>query len=169
VSERRLLKRLLPVLFLVLLPAVAAAAGPGKAKDRAPVPVGKEERCPVCGMFVAKFPDFMALVRFKDGRRAVFDGAKDMFKFLFDLNGYFPGTKASDITGIQVTDYYGLVATDGRAAYYVIGSDVYGPMGKELVPFETEADAREFLKDHGGTAVLRFRDVTPAVLRPLDE
>lgn len=163
------MKRLLPIVLLVLLPAVAAAGGAAKAGDRSPVQVGKQERCPVCGMFVAKFPDFMALVRFADGRQAVFDGAKDMFKFLFDLPRYFPGTKASDVAGILVTDYYRLSATDGRKAFYVVGSDVYGPMGKELVPFGDEADAREFLKDHKGTALLRFRDVTPAVLRPLDE
>jgi nitrous oxide reductase accessory protein NosL len=34
------------------------------------------------------------------------------------------------------------------SAYYVLGSDIYGPMGRELIPFEKEADAKEFIKDH---------------------
>ena len=57
---------------------------------------------------------------------------------------------------------------DGREAFYVLGSDVYGPMGKELIPFEKETEARGFLKDHGGRSILRYREVTPAVLKLLD-
>jgi len=167
------MKRILPtlsfLLLVVLLPSAALPEGPGKPHDRGPVVAGAQERCPVCGMFVAKFPDFAARIRFGDGREAAFDGAKDMFKCLFDLPRYFPGKKTSDVAAVWVTDYYRLAATDGRGAYYVAGSDVYGPMGKELVPFAGEADAREFMKDHKGTAVLRFGDVTPAIVRALDE
>ena len=47
-------------------------------------------------------------------------------------------------------------------------SDVFGPMGKELVPFDKEADAREFKKDHKGAAILRFKDVTEAVVKGMD-
>ena len=57
---------------------------------------------------------------------------------------------------------------DGRTAFYVLGSDVYGPMGKELIPFAGEVEAREFLKDHGARRVLRFNEITPAVLKELD-
>ena len=49
-----------------------------------------------------------------------------------------------------------------------MGSDVYGPMGRELIPFVKESEARDFLKDHKGKSIIRFRDVTAAVLRPLD-
>jgi len=41
-------------------------------------------------------------------------------------------------------------------------------MGKELIPFEKEGDAREFLKDHKGTAVLRFQDINADVVKRLD-
>jgi nitrous oxide reductase accessory protein NosL len=50
----------------------------------------------------------------------------------------------------------------------VIGSDTLGPMGHELVPLASEAEAREFLKDHHGRRVLRFDEVTPALLEQLD-
>jgi nitrous oxide reductase accessory protein NosL len=57
---------------------------------------------------------------------------------------------------------------DARAASYVSGSDVYGPMGRELVPFARREDAEEFRRDHHGTAILAFGDVTPDVVRALD-
>jgi copper chaperone NosL len=50
----------------------------------------------------------------------------------------------------------------------VTGSDVYGPMGKELVPFEEEAGAREFMKDHKGKEVLPFERIDPALVKSLD-
>jgi nitrous oxide reductase accessory protein NosL len=41
-------------------------------------------------------------------------------------------------------------------------------MGRELVPFENEAEAREFSKDHKGKAILRFREVTSTVVKELE-
>ena len=52
----------------------------------------------------------------------------------------------SDIAVIYVTDYYSMKPTDGRKAYYVIESNVFGPMGRELIPFEKEPEAKEFLE-----------------------
>jgi nitrous oxide reductase accessory protein NosL len=70
--------------------------------------------------------------------------------------------------GMGVTDYYGTTRIDAAAAFYVIGSDVLGPMGHELVPHDSEAEAKEFMADHSGKRVLRFRDVTQAMLQGLD-
>jgi nitrous oxide reductase accessory protein NosL len=127
-----------------------------------------KDKCPVCGMFVAKYPDWVSEVVFKDGSYAVFDGPKDLFKFVLDLKRYSPGRKQSDIDRFVVTDYYAVIHIDGRSAFYVLGSDVYGPMGKELIPFAREADAREFQKDHGAARVLRFDEIAPAVLNELE-
>ncbi len=138
------------------------------AADQKPVKVGTKDKCPVCGMFVAKYPDFVAQIQFRDGTVFYFDGAKDMFKFYLDPARYVQGRKTADVTAVFVTNYYDMALVDGKSAYYVVGSDVYGPMGRELIPFAKESEARDFLKDHKGKSVLRFRDVTPAVLKPLD-
>jgi copper chaperone NosL len=50
----------------------------------------------------------------------------------------------------------------------VIGSDILGPMGKELIPFEKEADAKAFMRDHRGKAILKFTEVTAATLKELE-
>lgn len=138
------------------------------AGEKKPVKPSPKDKCPVCGMFVAKYPDWVAQIIFKDGSYAFFDGAKDMFKYYFNMAKYNPSKKQSDIDSIYVTDYYNLTPIDGYKAYYVIGSDVYGPMGKEIVPFEKKEDTMEFMKDHKGKKILRFKDITPEVLRTLD-
>ncbi len=137
--------------------------------ERKPVKPSPKDKCPVCGMFVAKYPDFLAQILFKDGSALFFDGTKDMFKCYLNLKKYQPSRKQSDIDSIYVTDYYGLTFIDGFEAFYVVGSDIYGPMGRELIPFEKEADAREFMKDHKGNRVLKFIGVTPDILKNLDE
>ena len=148
---------------VLLLGASFASAG-----DPKPHKIGPKDKCPVCGMFVAKYPDFAAEIQFQDGAALHFDGAKDMFKYYLNLSRYAPGKKAGDISAIFVTDYYDLNMVDGRTAYYVVGSDVYGPMGRELVPFTRQSQARDFLKDHHGKTIIHFQDVTAALLRPLD-
>ncbi len=148
------------VVLALLVPVVAGERGPVKPQAR--------DKCPVCGMFVQKYPDFLAEVVFKDGSYAIFDGTKDMFKYYFNFAKYNPVKRASDIDAIYVTDYYELKLVDGRKAYYVDGSNVFGPMGKELIPFEKEADARQFAADHNGRAVQRFERVLPELIRSLD-
>ena len=120
-------------------------------------------------MFVAKYPDFVDQIVFKDGTHAFFDGVKDMMKYYFDLPKYNPGKTKADIAAILVTDYYNLKLINGLQAFYVIGSDVFGPMGKELMPFKDESAAKEFKVDHKGTSILAFKDITPELIKTLDQ
>lgn len=137
------------------------------AESKAVLP-GLKDRCPVCGMFVVKYPDFIAEIIFRDGSYAVFDGAKDMFKYYFNLKKYDPGKKKADIDTIYVSDYYSLHFIDGQKAYYVLGSDVYGPMGRELIPFQKLSDAKEFKKDHKGKSILTFSEITDKIIKGID-
>ena len=130
---------------------------------------GPTDTCPVCGMFVAKYPEWVATVGYRDGHAHHFDGAKDLFKYLLDMPRWAPGHRAEDITAIGVTEYYGLSLIDARQAWYVVGSDVLGPMGHELVPLATEEDAREFMLDHSGRRILRFEEVRRPLLKRLDQ
>ncbi|MET0064897.1 MAG: nitrous oxide reductase accessory protein NosL [Candidatus Thiodiazotropha sp.] len=157
---RRLMSGLLIMSSLIASPLCAELVD-------LPAP-GPRDTCPVCGMFVAKYPEWVATARYKDGHAHHFDGAKDLFKYLLDLGKWAPNHQLSEIETIGVTEYYGLQKIDARQAWYVIGSDVLGPMGHELIPLETQADADEFLKDHQGAAILRYRDVTLKLLDNLD-
>jgi nitrous oxide reductase accessory protein NosL len=119
-------------------------------------------------MFVAGYKDFLAAAVFRDGATVFFDGCKDMFRFLLDVGTYAPGRARGDIASVWVTDYYSLKWADGFTAFFVHGSDVLGPMGRELIPFAKEKEAKGFMKDHKGDRLLRFADVTAAVVKGID-
>ena len=165
-GDRRALIAAAGILFILagcLIGAQAAAEAPQPPAKPSPV-----NKCPVCGMFVAGYTDFLAAVVFRDGATAYFDGCKDMFRFLLDMAKYAPGRRRNDIASVWATDYYSLRWIDGVSAFFVLGSDVLGPMGRELIPFGKEAEAKEFLKDHEGRSLLRFADITPDVVKDID-
>ena len=150
---------------LVLSPVLLLA---GEAAAPKPKPLQPKGACAVCGMQVANFPDWAAVVVYKDGSQAWFDGPKDLFTYLLDPSRYAAKRKSAEIASIQVKDYYALKHVDAHSARFVLGSDVLGPMGKELVPFASETSAQEFLKDHHGRKLLGFKDITAAVLKDLE-
>ncbi|MBW7901410.1 MAG: nitrous oxide reductase accessory protein NosL [Rhodocyclaceae bacterium] len=154
-------------LAALLFLGLAAAAGAQEALIDIPNP-GARDLCPVCGMLVSKYPNWTATVLYKDGHAHHFDGAKDLFKYLFDYAKYAPDHRIEDIRAIAVTDFYNLARIDARKALYVTGSDVLGPMGHELIPLATQADAEDFMKDHKGRRVLRFEQVTKEIAERLD-
>ncbi len=155
--------------FTVMIPILLLLIGSfALAGEKKPVKPAQKDKCPVCGMFVAKYPDFLTEILFKAGTYSVFDGTKDMFKYYFNLKKYHPSKNIADIDGIYVTDYYNLALIDGVPASYILGSDIYGPMGRELIPFEKEGDGKQFLKDHKGKSILRFKEITHEIVKSLD-
>jgi copper chaperone NosL len=153
--------RLLASLLLATWVVLATAQTPPKP--------GAKDLCPVCGMLVSKYPNWVATIVYKDGHAHHFDGAKDMFKFWHEPAKYAAGHKREDMAAIWVTDFYNLQPVDARKAFYVIGSDVLGPMGHEFVPLATREDAADFLKDHKGRRILSFDQVTGDLPSRLDD
>lgn len=149
----------LAVIFLLFfLPGILSAA---------PVEnIDGNTRCTVCGMFVAKYKNWITQVRLADGRVIFFDGVKDLMVFYFSPR-QFGSVEQKDIKEIWVRDYYTLDWHDGRTAFYVVGSDVYGPMGKEFVPFASRDAAENFLHDHKGTKVLSFAEITDELVQSM--
>ncbi len=122
--------------------------------------VKKDEKCPVCGMFVYKYPRWATQIFYSD-KHYSFDGMKDLFKYYFEHN--------NGIKKILVLDYYSQKAIDARKAFYVIGSDIYGPMGNELIAFKNKSEAKVFYMDHRGTKVLGFDEITEKLVYQLNE
>ncbi len=151
--------------LLALVLGLATAGEPGILQ----IPtVGPRDTCPVCGMPVAPYPTWAATAVYADGHAHHFDGPKDFFKYLANISHFAPGHFRENITTLAVTDYYHSVPIDAQQAYYVVDSDVLGPMGKELVPFDSRQAAEEFLTDHHGSQILTFGEVTPLLLQQLD-
>ena len=143
----------------------------GNIEDK--VQVREDEKCPVCGMFTYKYPRWAAQIFYKHGDHEhhwSFDGVKDLMKFYFNSAkwGNYPIAKRENIAKILVTDYYTQKGIDGTKAYYVIRSDIYGPMGHELIPFELESDAQTFKKDHFGKRIIKFSNIIEDEVYQLD-
>jgi nitrous oxide reductase accessory protein NosL len=150
--------------FLIIFFLVAASFA-AEPKDSTP---SQKDKCPVCGMFVSMFPDWNARIEFKDATYATFDGAKCMFKYYLNMKRDNPTKNKEDMTVTSVKDYNSITSIDARQAFFVIWSDVYGPMGHEPIPFEKETDAKKFLKEHKGKKILRFKDINPNLIKSLD-
>jgi len=130
-----------------------------------PAEVNEQDHCAVCGMLVTKYPEWIARIQLSDGRVVVFDGPKDLFVYYFSPEEYGDGEmKGSEI---WVKDYYTQEWLDGRKAFYVTGSDVYGPMGEEFVPLSTREAAENFRKDHHGKAIWMIEEITPDLVHDM--
>lgn len=152
------------VLALVLFAGRITVYG----NDKIPIKPVPKDKCIVCGMFVAKYPDWTGEIIFNDGDVLFFDGCKDLFKYYFKMKKYSPEKDMSDISAIFVTDYYDVSFIRANDAFYVIGSDVYGPMGKELIALVSEAEAEDFYNDHRGKQILRFDEISLNLIDRLD-
>ncbi|WP_263833812.1 nitrous oxide reductase accessory protein NosL [Sulfurospirillum oryzae] len=116
-----------------------------------------DAKCPVCGMFVAKYPQWVAMA---DGeKKFYFDGVKDMMKYYF--------SQKLSAEKLYVSDYYKLSKLQAQKAFYVMGSNVYGPMGSELIPFATQEEAQNFARDHNGQKIIGFDDITEKMVKDL--
>lgn len=122
--------------------------------------ITKEDKCPVCGMFVYKYPTWIAKIECKSDVH-YFDGIKDLFKY------YFRHKKNSK--NILVQDYYTQKILDARESFFVIGSDVYGPMGNEFIAFETLQSAKKFMLDHKAKQLVKFDDINEDMVYSLDD
>lgn len=121
------------------------------------IEVPKDAKCPICGMFVAKYPQWVAMY---DGDKTFyFDGVKDMMKYAF-------ARKLSN-DKFYVSDYYKLSKLEASKAFYVLGSNVYGPMGNELIPFATQEEALSFSRDHNGQKVISYDEITEVMVKNL--
>lgn len=66
---------------------------------------------------------------------------------------------------VRVQDYYDRKMRPASEVEFVIGSDVVGPMGPELVPVDN-ARVAKFEKDHGGARALAASDIDEKALTP---
>ncbi len=148
------------------LKAVAYYVSHGSVKVEAKhIEVPSNAKCPVCGMFVSKYPKWVATME-RDGKVYYFDGVKDMMKYvIFDGDFVFDRKKIRKMT---VSDYYTLEEIPAKEAFYVLDSDVFGPMGRELIPFKSQKSAKDFMHDHNGKAMLQFPEISDTILMRLD-
>lgn len=147
-----------PARFFLLLSffSLVLCLPPGEAMAELPPAPDARARCPVCGMFVAPHPNWLAVIAFADDRFEYFDGPKDLFRYLLSPKSSDEGQGLDDIREVWVTEYYSARPVLANDVFFIGGSDVLGPMGEELVPIQGLERAEAFMRDHGGKKIFRF-------------
>ncbi len=158
----RLFCAALATALLTLAQAPVAAAA-----DLSPQYVQRSTRCPVCGMYPYRTPQWMGQIVFNDQSASTFDSPVDMFRFLNNMVLFDKQHKAADVGAIWVADYGTKAWVDAKKAFYVIGSKALGPMNDPNLPaFATREAADAHIKAQGGK-VLQFSEVTREVIKSL--
>jgi len=142
------------LLLALLLAAGAASCGGEDPPSAAPPPA----RCQTCGMRVEPGSGWRAGGRGAGGAELRFDSPKCMFRHAHE---------AGPLTAPWVIEYYSQERRGARGLRYVLGSDLSGPMGPDLVPVEGEEAAERFRADHHADRVLSFDEVTAPVVDAL--
>ncbi|NIP82088.1 MAG: nitrous oxide reductase accessory protein NosL [Gemmatimonadetes bacterium] len=158
------MKRLLPILFLLLLLPACAGEEEAAAPPSPQVP-DRTASCAVCGMTVVDYPGPKAQLFLKgQSDPEHFCSTRDFFAYLLEEDS----PQAHRIRAMYVHD---MGRTDwnhphedeehwvpAKEAFYVVGSDRSGAMGPTLASFAKRADADAFAEDHGGE-IRRFSDI----------
>lgn len=138
-----------------------------------PVEVNPEDRDPIDGMYVAKYPAWKAEIVLKNGSAVKFMCPKHMFEYYHNVNYYLGKDRVEylksrkDVVAMFVTDYTSKRWIDARSAHYVVDSGVKSPMGDDLIPFSKREEAEDFKLDHGGR-VITFENVNKELLKKLE-
>jgi copper chaperone NosL len=155
----------------------------GDAPDAITVP--DSATCDVCGMVIVQHPGPSAEIFYEDEEPAGhenparFDSTWEAFQFDFERSGW--SRSAFYVTDYSAVDYeirtddgQQLISRHADAAdfvdatdvTFVVGSEVLGTMGRDLIAFTDEGDAEAFADEHGGN-LGTFDDVTPELISSL--
>ncbi|MFB6106430.1 MAG: nitrous oxide reductase accessory protein NosL [Halobacteriaceae archaeon] len=175
----------------VAVAAVAGCAGrPGGDGDGPdPVTLTTADACDVCGMVIPNHPGPSAEIFYADhgptghDGPAHFDSTWEAFEYDFEKQDAGWTREAFYVTDYSAVDYEvfteggdSLLSThpeagafvDAAAVTFVVGSEVRGAMGRDLVGFSAADDARAFREEYGGeTATLD--EVTPMTVAQLGQ
>ncbi len=120
--------------------------------------------CINCGMPADAFPKWNVKFKTKSGDLLWTCSPKCMFNKILDEKDFL-----NLVENFWVTDYYEQKRIEAKTAFFVIKSDVIGPMGNDFVPHKDAEAANDFLKEHKGLKVLKFDGVDKTILVELDK
>lgn len=121
----------------------------------------EEDACTVCGMPPAKFPGHNCQIWTTAGNTLHFCSTQCLVNFNADPTRYVQEPVKTNMA--WVTLFPDSMYESAFGAYYVVGSEVMGPMGREAIPFKLKNDAEEFVKANGGR-IVGFDQLTPALV-----
>lgn len=115
----------------------------------------KDARCKHCGMKIDPASAWRAELVGDDGKVTQFDTPRCA------LTSWRSGTTPAK--AIRVQEYYDRQMRDGNDVRFVVGGDVVGPMGPDIVPVDPPRSSK-FIQDHTADRALRLEEITPQIL-----
>jgi copper chaperone NosL len=178
-------RRVLSGAGAVLASGLAGCLGGGGGEAPDPVTLSEDADCDVCGMVISQHPGATAEIFYADvdpaghDNPARFDSTWEAFQFDFQHDDWT--REAFYVTDYSSVDYsihteqgQPVISThydresfaDATDVTFVVGSEVVGAMGRDLIGFADRDDATAFRDDHGGE-LAEFDEVTPEVVSSL--
>ncbi len=129
------------------------------------IEVTKKDRCLIRQIKVYKNPAWIARAKTKQ-KTVYFSSPKSMFEYYFQPIRWtsLGALTSSDLVSVTVTDFNTLEAVDAKKAFYVYGSNQTSPGGDDLPAFASKEKAEIFAKKYNGKRVLRFDEVSNALV-----
>jgi copper chaperone NosL len=153
-DERTIISKyyLLLVTILLILATGCSGAGPRKAFK-----IGVHKECPLCGMIPARYPEFHCQVVLKNGEYVAFDSAAGLMTYLLfpDKTGIEPG----EVSEIYFKDYITETWISADQTFFVVGSEIMGPMGIEFLAVDNEENAQALKKQEKGELIIRYQQI----------
>ncbi|MDD3619579.1 MAG: nitrous oxide reductase accessory protein NosL [Desulfobulbaceae bacterium] len=119
------------------------------------------DTCTVCGMYPARFPRHHAQIWAMDGSTLHFCSTRCLIHYTAEPAKYVKEPSPDKMA--WVTIFSDSMYESAYGAYYVVGSRVDGPMGKEAIPFKFKKEAEDFVRDNGGR-IVGYPELTPELL-----
>jgi nitrous oxide reductase accessory protein NosL len=114
--------------------------------------------CKNCGMPSTEFPKWNVKV-LRGNASHYFCSPRCM---LLQATANPSGIQSTD--SILVVDYYEQKFIAAKTAFFVIDSDITGPMGHDFVPFLDEKSAKDFQTEHKGKKIVRMAEVNQEMI-----
>ena len=118
------------------------------------------DRCAHCGMRVDPRSTWRAGAVDARGGEVVFDAPKCLL-------GWLHGPAGRGARAPWASEYYGGQRRAAEGLFYVLGSDVDGPMGADVVPIEGRPRADRFASDHHASRVLAWSELDAGIVASL--
>ena len=121
--------------------------------------IGPLDRCPVCGMKVAKYPRFAAAIQLENKTTYYFCSNRCMLRSWLKPD-IFLASEHAKLSKPVIQAYFSGQQLDARQVIWVSGSDIIGPMGPALIPLRDDASLTAFRQRHGGQTVFWLNNLT---------
>ena len=128
------------------------------AKSDLPTPpdaVWKGSKCLVSGLPANDNVKWVVLLNERDGSWKTFVGMKNFLEYV-NFPDKFVGKQKRHSGDVWVRDNKSKKWIPALFAYFVIGDNIHGAVGRDAIPFEDEKAAQKFMIENKGRGVVRM-------------